>query len=181
VAAQVLDGVDLDPEVSTAALSVYSHHGDAEEYQALWSAYQRTSAPTEKVRFLRSVAGVKVEELAVSTVDKIVEGDVRTQDGFWVLARLLSGEAGPAAWQSARTRWDRILEAMPGMTRPRVVEGLPALSQPEVAADVKGFFAEHPIPEATRALSQKLELLDANVLLRERETPVVTNYFATPT
>jgi hypothetical protein len=127
------------------------------------------------------VAGVKVEELAVSTVDKIVEGDVRTQDGFWVLARLLSGEAGPAAWQSARTRWDRILEAMPGMTRPRVVEGLPALSQPEVAADVKGFFAEHPIPEATRALSQKLELLDANVLLRERETPVVTNYFATPT
>jgi puromycin-sensitive aminopeptidase len=181
VAAQVLDGVDLDPEVCTAALSVYSHHGDAEEYEALWSAYQGTSAPTEKVRFLRSVAGVRVEELAVSTVDKIVEGDVRTQDGFWVLARLLSGEAGPAVWQSARTRWDRILEAMPGMTRPRVVEGLPALSQPEVAADVRGFFAEHPIPEATRALSQKLELLDANVLLRERETPVVTNYFATLT
>ncbi|HEX9866165.1 MAG TPA: M1 family metallopeptidase [Acidimicrobiia bacterium] len=178
VAAQVLDGVDLDPEVSTAALSVYSHHGDAKEYEALWSAYQGTSAPTEKVRFLRSVAGVGVEDLAVSTVDKIVEGDVRTQDGFWVLARLLSGEAGPAVWQSARTRWERILEAMPGMTRPRVVEGLPALSQPEVAADVRGFFAEHPIPEATRALSQKLELLDANVLLRERETPVVTNYFA---
>jgi hypothetical protein len=58
-----------------------------------------------------------------------------------------------------------------------VVEGLPALSQPEVATDVRGFFAEHPIPEAARALTQKLELLDANVLLRERETPVVTEYF----
>ncbi len=177
VAIKVLEGVDLDPEVGTAALSVYSYHGGAEEYEPLWDAYKETSAPTEKVRYLRSVAGVQVEELAVSTVDKIVEGDIRTQDGFWVFARLLSGEAGPSVWQSARTRWDDVLEAMPGMTRPRVVEGLPSLSQPEVAADVKGFFAEHPIPEATRALTQKLELLDVNVLLRERETPVVTEYF----
>jgi puromycin-sensitive aminopeptidase len=177
VAIKVLEGADLDPEVGTAALSVYSYHGGAAEYQTLWEAYNRTSAPTEKVRYLRSVAGVQVDELAVSTVDKIVEGDIRTQDGFWVFARLLSGDAGPSVWQSARTRWDEVLKAMPGMTRPRVVEGLPSLSQPEVAADVKGFFAEHPIPEATRALTQKLELLDANVLLRERETPVVTEYF----
>ena len=119
-----------------------------------------------------------MEELAVSTMDKIVEGDIRTQDGFWVFARLLSGDSGPAVWQSARTRWDKVLEAMPGMTRRRVVEGLPALSQPEVAADVKGFFAEHPIPEAARFLTQNLELLDANVMLRERETSVVTEYFA---
>jgi hypothetical protein len=66
---------------------------------------------------------------------------------------------------------------MPGMTKRRVVEGLPALSQPELATDVKSFFAEHPIPEAARFLTQNLELLDTNVLLRERETPVVTRYF----
>jgi hypothetical protein len=177
VALNVIEGAEFDPEVCTAALAVYSHHGGAEEYETLWSAYQRTPAPTEKVRYLRSVAGVQVEELAVATVDKIVEGDIRTQDGFWVFARLLGGDAGPSVWQSARTRWDQVLEAMPGMTRRRVVEGLPALSQPEVAADVKGFFAEHPIPEASRFLTQNLELLDANVLLRERETPVVTGYF----
>jgi hypothetical protein len=70
---------------------------------------------------------------------------------------------------------------MPGLTRRRVVEGLPALSQPEVAQDVEAFFAEHPIPEAARALSQKLELLQANLQLRERETPVVTTYFSSRT
>ena len=178
MAGRVINGEDLDPEVCTAALSVYSHHGGAEEYETLWSAYHETTAPTEKVRYLRSVAGVQVKELAVSTMDKIVDGDIRAQDGFWVFARLLAGDSGPAVWHSARTRWDKVLEAMPGMTRRRVVEGLPALSQPEVAADVKGFFAEHPIPEAARFLTQNLELLDANVLLRERETPVVTEYFA---
>jgi hypothetical protein len=63
------------------------------------------------------------------------------------------------------------------MTKRRVVEGLPALSQPEVAADVKAFFAETPLPEAASALEQNLENLDANVKLRERETEVVAEYF----
>jgi puromycin-sensitive aminopeptidase len=177
IAGAVLDGAEFDPEVCTAALSVYSHHGGAGEYGALWDAYQKTSAPAEKVRYLRSVAGVQVEDLALASLDKIVDGEIRTQDGFWVFARLLAGDAGPVVWQSARTRWDEVLEVMPGMTKRRIVEGLPALSQPEVAADVKAFFAERPIPEAARYLTQNLELLDTNVLLRERETPVVTEYF----
>jgi hypothetical protein len=123
------------------------------------------------------VAGVWNEEQALSTLDKIIEGDIRTQDGFWVFGRLLTGKSGPAVWASARTRWDEVLEVMPGMTRTRVVEGISALSEPEVAADLKAFFAEHPIPEATRAVAQNLEKLDINVRLRERETPVVTAYF----
>jgi puromycin-sensitive aminopeptidase len=179
IASAVLDGDEFDPEVCTAALSVYSRHGGADEYTALWEAYQKTTAPTEKVRFLRSVAGVEVEDLALSTMDKVIGGDIRTQDGFWVFARLLGGDAGPAVWRNARERWDKVLEVMPGMTRRRVVEGVPALSQPEVAADVKAFFAEHPIPEAARYLTQNLELLDTNILLRERETPVVAEYFQT--
>jgi hypothetical protein len=63
------------------------------------------------------------------------------------------------------------------MTKRRVVEGIPALSKPEVAADVKAFFAETPLPEAASALEQNLENLDANVRLRERETAVVEEYF----
>jgi puromycin-sensitive aminopeptidase len=178
---ELLAGASMDPEVATAALAVYARHGAAEEYGALWNAYQDATTPLEQVRYLRSVATVETPELAVTTLDKIVDGDIRTQDGFWVFARLLSGDAGPVVWRSARAGWDAVLEAMPGLTRRRVVEGLPALSQPEVAQDVEAFFAEHPIPEAARALSQKLELLQANLQLRERETPVVTTYFSSRT
>jgi hypothetical protein len=66
---------------------------------------------------------------------------------------------------------------MPGLTKRRITEGLSGLSQPEVAADVKAFFAETPLPEAATSLAQNLELLDANVMLRARETPRVTEYF----
>ncbi len=178
IVSQVLAGEDgTDPEVVTATLSVYAYQGGAEEYDTLWKTYQKATTPLEQRRYLRTVAGVQREDLAVSTLDKIVEGDIRTQDGFWVFTHLLGGHAGPTVWTSARQRWDDVLAVMPGMTRLRVVEGLPALSQPEVAADVKAFFAEHPIPDAKRALAQKLERLDANVLFRERETARVKAYF----
>jgi puromycin-sensitive aminopeptidase len=173
----LLDGASLDPEVATAALAVFSRHGSADDYETLWDTYQNATTPLDQVRYLRAVAGVETDELAIQTIDRIIDGDIRTQDGFWVLARVLSGHAGPAAWDSARQRWDEILEAMPGLTRPRVIEGIPALSQPEVANDVKAFFAEHPIPEAVRNLTQKLEMLEINVTLRERETAVVSSYF----
>jgi puromycin-sensitive aminopeptidase len=148
IAGEVLDGSEFDPEVCTAALSVYADHGASDEYEALWAAYNKTSAPAEKVRYLRSVAAVQTEELAMSTMDKIVGGDIRTQDGFWVFSRLLAGDSGTAVWQSARTRWDDVLAVMPGMTRRRAVEGIPALSQPEPHA--RGHPIPHPEPRAPR-------------------------------
>ena len=177
VVADLLSGEPVDPEVATAALSVYARMGGSEEYETLWKFYLESRTPLDQVRYLRSVASVETEAESRETLRKVIKGDIRTQDGFWVFARLLMGEAGPAVWADARLRWEDVLAVMPGLTRTRVVDGLPALSHPEVAADVKAFFAEHPLPEASRPLEQRLELLDANVALRERETPVVTEYF----
>jgi puromycin-sensitive aminopeptidase len=177
VVSDLLGGASLDPEVATAALSVYARHGGAEEYDLLWETYLASTEPLDQVRYLRSVAAVPGKDQVVTTVDRIVNGDIRTQDGFWVLARLLVGKGGQAAWESARTRWSDVLARMPGLTKRRITEGLSGLSQPEVAADVKAFFAETPLPEAATSLAQNLELLDANVMLRARETPVVTAYF----
>ena len=177
IAIESIGGDSFDPEVTNAALSVYARNGARDEYDLLWSTYESAGTPLEKIRYLRSVASVDTEEESLETLEKIVAHDIRTQDGFWVFARLLAGDSGPAVWADARSKWDEILASMPGMTKTRVIEGLPALSQPEVAADVKAFFAEHPFPEAARVLEQRLEMLDANVRLRERETERVTAYF----
>lgn len=174
----LLAGESLDPEMATAALAVYARNGGRDEYETLWKVYTESTTPLEKVRYLRSVAAVMTEDEALATFDKVVDGDIRSQDAFWVFARLLTGKAGPAVWGQARSRWDGVLAAMPGMTRTRVAEGIPALSQPDVAASVRPHFAEHPVPEAARPIEQNLEKLDANIALRERETPVVSDYFA---
>lgn len=175
--ADLLAGESLDPEMATAALSVYARNGGSEEYETLWDAYRKSTTPLEQVRYLRSVATVETTEQALKTLDRVVDGDIRSQDGFWVFARLLMGDAGPQVWERARERWSDVLAVMPGMTRTRIAEGIPALSQPEVAASVRSHFAEHPVPEAKRPIEQNLEKLDANIALRERETPVLREYF----
>ena len=174
----LLAGESLDPEVATAALSVYARNGGPEEYETLWDTYRKANTPLEQVRYLRSVATVETAEQALNTFDRVVEGDIRRQDGFWVFARLLMGDAGPQVWERARERWNDVLAVMPGMTRTRIAEGIPALSQPEVAASVRSHFAEHPVPEAKRPIEQNLEKLEANIALRERETAVVEEYFS---
>ncbi len=178
IVARVFDDEPVDPEIGTASLGVYAHHGGVVEYERLWDEYNKAKLPLLKVRYLRAMAGVPTDELVRRSFHKIIDGDIRTQDGFWVFAGLISGKGGPAAWEEARTNWSALLDKMPGMTKRRVVEGLPALSQPQVAADVKAFFAETPLPEAAQALEQNLENLDANVKLRERETEVVADYFS---
>ncbi|HSM43832.1 MAG TPA: M1 family metallopeptidase, partial [Acidimicrobiia bacterium] len=175
--AELFDGQTLDPEVATAALSVYARNGGPEEYETLWKVYEESTTPLDKVRYLRSVASVETPDEALTTLDRVVGSDIRSQDGFWVFARLLMGDAGPAVWERSRERWDDLLAAMPGMTRTRIAEGISALSHPEVAASVRSHFAEHPVPEAKRPIEQNLEKLDANIALRERETPVVAAYF----
>jgi len=177
VVADLLADREVDPEVATASLAVYAHAGDADEYDTLWDAYKSATLPLTKNRYLRAVAGVPTDDMAKRSVERIINGDIRTQDGFWVFGALLGGKGGPAAWEEARTNWGALLEKMPGMTKRRVVEGLPALSQHGVAADVKAFFAETPLPEAASALEQNLEQLDANVRLRDRESGVVEKYF----
>ncbi len=177
VVSDLLADNEVDPEVATAALAVYAHAGDDDEYNTLWEAYKKASLPLTKVRYLRAVAGIPTDDMVKRSVERIINGDIRTQDGFWVFGAVLSGKGGPAAWEAARTNWSALLEKMPGMTKRRVVEGLPALSQHGVAADVKAFFAETPLPEAASALEQNLEQLDANIKLRERETEVLEKYF----
>jgi puromycin-sensitive aminopeptidase len=42
-------------------------------------------------------------------------------------------------------------------------------------ADVQGFFAEHPIPQATKTLEQLLERQRVNAALRAREEEPLTS------
>ena len=97
-----------------------------------------------------------------------------------MLARMLANRvSGPYAWGKLRDEWPAMSGGLPPMTHSRMVEGLPALSRPELAAEVQSFFTENPLPQAAKALGQKLERLRAMVMMRERETASVTKALKT--
>ena len=174
----LIGGKPVDNEIATSSLGVLARHATRADFDRLWKAYQDAETSAEETRFLRAIGRANVEDAADLIVDRIVGGEIRTQNINLMVILMLMTDLGDHAWQVVRRRWPELMEAIPPFTRRWVISSLPALSKPETAADVKAFFAETGFPEATLYLQQRLELLDANVALRERETPVVTGYFA---
>jgi hypothetical protein len=81
----------------------------------------------------------------------------------------MNRERGKDAWDFVRRNWATLLDRFPSNTIVRMAEGVRALSDPAVAQDVLAFFAEHPLPQATKTMAQHLERLRVNVAFRERE------------
>ncbi len=171
---RVAEPTSVDPEVAGAVISVCAAHGDAETYETFLDRYQTVSNPQESLKYLRALASFDAEDAVDRTFELIVDRTVRNQDTSWVLARMLANRTtGPYAWSKLRDRLDGILEIVPPMTQSRIADGFPALSHPEVAADVTDFLAENPLPNAARAVEQKLERLSALVKMRQRETGAI--------
>ena len=163
-----------DPELATAALTILASAGDDEDHRRFFDRYESSDDPQEQLRYLRALTAFDDARLGMKTIDATLDGRIRSQDGSWVIASVLRNrEAGPDLWTKVRRTWEDLMAAFPPMTVRRLVEGLPALSRPETAADVKAFFAETPVPPASKALAQNLELLDVMVMTREREAKAV--------
>jgi puromycin-sensitive aminopeptidase len=174
---RLIAGETVDPEIATSALGVVSRHADRNDFDVLWQAYQDATTSADETRYLRAVGRTNFAEAGELIIDHVVGGDIRTQDVNLMLILMVGTHHGDDAWRAWRNRWDEVMNVIPPFTRRWAISGISNLSQPETAADVKGFFAETGFPEAAIYLQQRLELLDANTSLRNRETPVVEAYF----
>jgi puromycin-sensitive aminopeptidase len=173
----LIAGDDVDPEIATSALGVVSRHADRDDFDVLWQAYRDASTSADETRYLRAVGRANFPEAGELIIEHIVNGDIRTQDVNLMLILMVGTKHGDDAWRAWRNRWTEVMNVIPPFTRRWAISGIANLSKPETAADVKALFAETGFPEATMYLEQRLELLDANTSLRERETPVVAHYF----
>ena len=110
-------------------------------------------------------------EVPVRLVEAILSGDIRSQDSFWVLAVLLGHrENGPATWSLVMERWDDLMAVLAPNHRYRILDAIKFRSEPDVAASIKDWFEDHTIEGAEKAISQRLEMIDVRVGLRERES-----------
>jgi puromycin-sensitive aminopeptidase len=103
--------------------------------------------------------------------DRLLElslSEVRTQNAPFLLGRALTNRThGKVAWEFVRKNWPTLIERFPSSTITRMAEGVKWLV--EVAPDIEGFFAEHPVPQGAKTLAQHLERLRVNAAFRDRE------------
>jgi hypothetical protein len=160
----------VDAEVADAALSIVASNGDIDDFERFLTISDESETPQEVVKYLRAAAIVPDREGSEKLFQMVLDGDIRRQDAFWVIAIMFGHrENGPRVWELMKENWDDLLEQMPPATGRRILDLLPNRSEPELAADIEAWLADHPIKGGEKYADQQIELLKVRVGLRERE------------
>jgi hypothetical protein len=164
------DAAAVAPPVAAACAAVAAATGDAARYDEFVERFRHASTPQERQRFLHLLAEFPTPELMDRTMAFAFSKEVRTQDAPFLIAYCIANrDQGWRAWAEVRKRWDEANTVFPTNTIRPMIASVRLLMQPEQQADVASFFAEHPIPQAAKTLTQVLERQRVNVAVRDRE------------
>jgi puromycin-sensitive aminopeptidase len=160
----------VDANVLTAAIHILAHVGDAARYEEFLARFRAAGTPQEEQRYLYALAGFRPAPLVRQTLDRTLNGEIRTQDAPFVIRALLTGVHGRAlAWEFFKANWEKMNQAFPVTGVRRMCEGVTGLATPEWERDVGDFFARNRVDLGGKTLQQHLEQLHIAVSLRERE------------
>ncbi len=160
-----------DATLAAAALGVVAAHGDGDDFDRIRRRFEEASDPQTEQRHLAALADFGEDELVRTILEGTLDGSVRSQDGPYLIRRALANRrCGPVAWEFLTDHWDRLLAVFPANSPARMLEGVVWLDRPELAAAVRDFMAEHPLPQGAKQVAQHLERQEVNVALRARES-----------
>jgi puromycin-sensitive aminopeptidase len=173
---EMLNDETTDPELAATAAAAVASIGTDADYEDYLQRFRAATTPQLKLRYMFSLAEFPTEEQIRRTIDLALSGEVKSQDAPFLLNRCIANRwHGPMAWEIVRRQWPELLDKFPNNTHVRMVGSITTLTTPHVVADVQSFFAEHPIPQATKTLEQLLERQRVNADLRAREAdPLAT-------
>jgi hypothetical protein len=159
----------LSPDVVSAALRIVVAEGGETEWESVLDRYREVDVPQEKLRYLYALAETRKPELVARTLDLSLGGEVRAQDGPFLVAGVLGrSDSGQQAWGWVVEHWDELLVRFPNPLLLRVFEALSGQADRRIAASIHEFCASRELPIAGPRLDQILERLDINVALAER-------------
>jgi aminopeptidase N len=172
----VADPESLSGTLAPSVLRVAAVAGDAALYdQYVAQLKEYVAQPEEYYRYLYALPYFRKPELIKRTLALAVSSEVRTQDTGTLLAGLLAQPwSRDVTWAFIKREWGaltRRLGRFQGI--PTIVGAVGTFCSTEAAADVKQFFAAHPVPAAGRSLQQSLERIESCAMLRQQQSPAL--------
>jgi puromycin-sensitive aminopeptidase len=160
----------VDPNVLPALIAILAHTGDAARYEEFLGRFRTATTPQDEQRYLYALAAFQQPALLAATLERTINGEIRTQDAPFVLrAMLMSVYARELAWRFVKERWEPMDRRCPKHGLRRMCEGVIGLATPELERDVHAFFRERSTGFGGKTLEQYLEQLRVAVALRDRE------------
>ena len=169
----------VDPNLLPAIIAILAHAGDARRYAEFLDAFRSARTPQDEQRYLYALAGFRDLALLGQTLERTVNGEIRTQDApFVVRAMLLSVYARELGWDFVKRQWETMDRLYPKHGMRRLAEGVTGLVSRALETDVQRFFADRKPQFGGKVLAQYLEQLHVAVALQEREAGALTAYLS---
>jgi len=173
------DGLALDPNMLPGLIAVVAHSGGKDEYDLFLERFKTARTPQEEQRYLYALAGFRQPELLRQTLERSINGEVRSQDAPFLLRALLSSVYGrELAWQFVKEHWEAMARQYPGSAYRRMWEGITALVSPDWERDVHDFFTTRHIVLGGKTLEQHLEQLRVAVSFQAREAQGLASHLS---
>jgi len=163
-------GDPIPADVASATLAVVAQLLRSGDYDTLLERYRMAATPQEELRSLQALTTFPDVALAERSFD-LAMTEVRTQNGYFVLAGLLANPvAGRVIWRRMTESWDEILKRFSKNVHSRLVEPIVAFcGDAAFAQEVIQFLDDHPLASGPRRVQQSIERLNVQVAFAARE------------
>jgi aminopeptidase N len=168
----------IDPVLLDVLIPIAARGGDADLYGKLLARGREAKDPEVRDRFINALTAFTDPALVKRTLDYILGPEVRNQDAKLLIGGLLTNrEAQAGVWSELQRRWAEVQQKTGAFVgNPYIVAALGSFCGAAPAAEIRRFFAAHPVPDAARTLQQSLERVEACGRIVEAQRPALDGY-----
>lgn len=160
----------VSPSLMAAVISVFAGQGDESLYKEFVQHFKNSATPQEEERFMYALAGFKDKALLSKTLEKTLNGEIRTQNAPYVVRSVMLNPWGrELAWNFMKDNWDKMIQLYPEVMITRMCEGVTGLISEDWLIDVHKHFEENDVKRGHRTISQHMEKLAVAVYFKARE------------
>ncbi|MBA3994376.1 MAG: peptidase [Cyanobacteria bacterium DS2.3.42] len=160
----------VSPALAAAAVSVLAYNGDEAQYKDFAQQFKKATTPQEEERFMYALAGFREKEILAKTLEKTLNGEIRTQNAPYVVRAVMLNPWGrELGWNFMKENWDKMIKVFPEVMITRMCEGVTGLISEDLLLEVQGHFEQNEVKQGHRTISQHLEKLAVSVYFKARE------------
>ncbi|MFN0028000.1 MAG: M1 family metallopeptidase [Acidimicrobiales bacterium] len=161
----------VEPSLAAAAVSVLAHGGDRARWESFRDRAAAATTPQDQRRFIFALADFPSWELTEAALELCRSGEIKTQDGPFVVGRALSNRrVAEPTWTWMEQHWDELSELFATNTISRMVGSITTITDARLAGEVERFLDTHPVPQGAKTVAQNREKMGVMVALAQRES-----------
>lgn len=175
----LMKGGHIEPDIRGAIYRISASAGGMKEYQALVAKYKNEHLHEEKNRIGGALGYFQNPAVLKKVCEFALSKNVRPQDTIGILSSVGINPLGRDVWwnfisQNWKTMVSRYGQG--GLSLGRAITAISGSAEEKHIKSFKKFFATHPAPGASRAISQVLERLEGNIEWLNRDGKIIDRF-----